>query len=172
MRAGARSTSPDPATCRRRRRRGMTTLLRLLGPIVLTGAALILEGTPASAQAPTASFEIQGERYVFDRVICSLPETADGELGVMARQDGLELNISRDAAIGPTVSLYDHENPMSPSVSWEAPDPAMMPSQRRSLELIRMDGRRLTVEATFTNEHTGATADGRVVVDCPSQPGR
>lgn len=172
MRAGARSSSPDGTTYRRRRLRGMTTLLRLVGPMALTGAALVLEVTPASAQTPTASFEIQGERYVFDRVMCSLPETADGDLGVMARQDGLELNISRDAAIGPTVSLYDHENPMSPSVSWEAPDPTMMPSQRRSLELIRMDGRQLTVEATFTNEHTGATADGSVVVECSSEPGR
>lgn len=172
MTVGARSPSPDPATCRRHRRRGMTTLLRLLGLMALTGAALVVEGAPASAQAPTASFEIQGERYDFDRVICSLPQTADGDLGVMARQDGLELNISRDAATGPTVSLYDHENPMSPSVSWEAPDPTMMPSQRRSLELIRTDGRRLTVEATFTNEHTGATADGSVVVDCSSEPSR
>lgn len=171
MRVGARSPSPDPVTCRRHRRRGMTTL-RLLGLMALTGAALVVKGAPASAQAPTASFEIQGERYDFDRVICSLPETADGDLGVMARQDGLELNISRDAATGPTVSLYDHENPMSPSVSWEAPDPTMMPSQRRSLELIRTDGRRLTVEATFTNEHTGATADGSVVVDCSSEPDR
>lgn len=38
--------------------------------------------------------------------------------------------------------------------------------RRRSLDLIQVDGSLVTVKATFTDEHTGATADGRVVVDC------
>lgn len=130
------------------------------------GLSVSEEAAPVSGQEPAVVFEIGGETYSFDKVLCSLPEDAGGELAPRARQDRVTLDISRDAATGPVVSLYDNEDPMSPSVSWEAPDPAMMPSQRRSLELIRVDGTRITVEATFTNEHTGDTADGRVVVDC------
>ena len=139
--------------------------------VALAGTMVALTAVPATAQEPAAIVEIDGQRYPFARVICSLPAAADGELAVVAREGGLELNISRDPTIGPTVSLYDHENPMSPSLSWEAPSPAMMPSERRALELVQVDGARVTVDATFVDERTGAEARGTVVVECPGGSG-
>lgn len=140
-----------------------------LFPALLAGLVVVSPAPKSvAAQEPAAVFEIEGEVYAFDRVLCSLPESAEGDVSVSARQDGLQLDITRNQAVGAVVSLSDYETPMNPSVSWEAPDPAMMPSQRRALDLIQVNGTDVLVEATFHNEHTAAAAEGRVEVHCPS----
>ena len=87
-------------------------------------------------------------------------------MAVRATRGGLTLDLTANPIIGPVVRLHGMENPMPPPVSWEAPAPSMTPEERRSLDLIQVDGSLVTVEATFTDEHTGATAERRVVVDC------
>lgn len=140
-------------------------LTRRSVPLALA-TVLVAMAAPVAGQEVAAVFEIGEDTYTFDRVLCSLPQNAGGELAITASQDRLTLDLTANRTIGPVVSLYDRENPMSPSVSWEAPAPTITPSQRRSLDLIEVDGSLVTVEAPFTNEHTGATAEGRVVVDC------
>lgn len=126
-------------------------------------------GSDGAAAATSATLIVAGETYEFDRPRCAFgPEETgreDTEFVLSAIQDGMQLDATINTRFGHVVSLDDIEDHENPRVSWSAGEVGSTSSG--SEEIIRLDGKRVTVEATFTDQTTGTTADGALEATCP-----
>lgn len=86
-------------------------------------------------------------------------------LVVSTRQDGMQLDATGNTRFGHVVSLDDIEDLENPRVAWSAGQPGS--ATAGSEEIIHVDGERVSVEATFTDQTTGATANGTLEATCP-----
>ncbi len=122
-----------------------------------------------AARGSSANLTVGDRTYRFDRVLCAFgPEETgqdDTEFTLSARQDGLQLDATINTRFGHVVSLDDIEDHENPRVAWSAGEStaATAPSE----EIIHVDGKRVTAEATFTDQTTGTTADGTLEATCP-----
>lgn len=133
------------------------------------GSAAARTGSDGAAAAGSASLTVAGETYEFDRPRCAFgPEESgreDTEFVLSAIQDGMQLDATINTRFGHVVSLDDIEDFENPRVSWSAGEVGSTSSG--SEEIIRLDGKHVTVEATFTDQTTGTTAEGRLEATCP-----
>jgi hypothetical protein len=120
-------------------------------------------------RAVSAIFTVDDDTYEFDRPRCAFgaEETGreDTEFVLSAIQDGMQLDATINTRFGHVVSLDDTEDHENPRVSWSAGEVGSRSSG--SEEIIRLDGKRVTVEATFTDQTTGTSADGTLEATCP-----
>jgi hypothetical protein len=126
-----------------------------------------------AAPGGAATLTVEGRAYSFDRVLCAFgPDQTgreDTEFVLSARQDGLQLDATINTRFGHVVSVDDLENLENPRVAWSAGEPHS--ATENSEEIIRVDGKRVSVEATFTDQTTGATASGRLEPPAPEPHG-
>lgn len=119
--------------------------------------------------AGSATLSVADETYEFDRPRCAFgaEETGrdDTEFVLSAIQDGMQLDATINTRFGHVVSLDDIEDHENPRVSWSAGEVGSTSSS--SEEIIRLDGKRVTVETTFTDQTSGTTADGALEATCP-----
>lgn len=122
------------------------------------------------ASAAGATLTIGERSYTFDRVLCAVgsEETGrdDTEFTLSARQDGLQLGATINTRFGHTVSLDDIADRDDPRVSWSAGEVGL-PGSDDAGEFIRVEGERVTAEATFVDRLTDTTAEGRLTATCP-----
>lgn len=157
-------------------------LLRVIALVVVPTAVACGDGTGQAAEeaaartgssemasAGSATLTVAGETYEFDRARCAFGPVETGrddtEFVLSARQDGMQLDATINTRFGHVVSLDDIEDHENPRVAWSAGE--MGSATASSEEIIRLDGKRVTVEATFTDQTTGTTADGALEATCP-----
>lgn len=120
----------------------------------------------AAAGGGSATLTVGDQTYEFDRARCAFgsEETGrdDTEFVLSAIQDGLQLDATINTRFGHVVSLDDIEDFENPRVGWSAGGPGSDAG-----EIIQVDGRRVSVEATFTDEVSGDTAEGTLSAVCP-----
>lgn len=125
--------------------------------------------TASTSGAGSATLEIDGETYTFDRVLCAFgseeTQRDDTEFVLSAIQDGMQLDATIDTRFGHVVSLDDIEDFENPRVAWSAGD--LGSATAGSEEIIHVDGKHVEVEATFTDQTTGTNADGTLDAVCP-----
>lgn len=124
----------------------------------------------AAAGGGSATLTVGDQTYAFDRARCAFgsEETGrdDTEFVLSAIQNGLQLDATINTRFGHVVSLDDIEDFDNPRVGWSAGGPG---SDLRGAagEIIEVDGKRVSVEATFTDEVSGDTAQGILSAVCP-----
>jgi hypothetical protein len=132
------------------------------------------EGAPQSGaiQArPTgsvfATLEVGGQTYRFERVFCTVgPEQTgreDTDFVLSATQDGVRLDASINTRFGHVVTLADTRNRENPRFGWSAGEVELGGAG----PFIRIDGKRVSATATFTDGIAGATAEGTLSAVCP-----
>ncbi len=130
------------------------------------GQAETTEGRRAASGS--ATLEVGGEAYRFDRVLCAFgPEETrreDTEFVLSAIQDGLQLDATIHTDFGHVVTLDDIEDFENPRLAWSAGEAGLSADRR---EIIRVDGKRVSATATFTDGVTGATSEGTLTAVCP-----
>lgn len=124
----------------------------------------------AAAGGGSATLTVGDRTYEFDRARCAFgPEETgrdDTEFVLSAIQDGLQLDATINTRFGHVVSLDDVEDFDNPRVGWSAGGPGSDPRGAAG-EIIEVDGKRVSVEATFTDEVSGETAEGSLSAVCP-----
>lgn len=122
--------------------------------------------TRGPGSAGSATLVVGGETFEFDRVRCGFgPEETgqdDIEFTLSAIQDGLQLDATIMTRFGHVVSVDDIEDFENPRVAWSAGGPGSTTG-----EIIRVDGKHVQVETTFTDQNTGTTANGTLEAQCP-----
>jgi hypothetical protein len=134
------------------------------------------EGTPqsgATQSRPTgsgsATLEVGGRSYLFDRVLCAFgPEETkreDTEFVLSAIKDGVQLDATISTRFGHVVTLADIRNSENPSVGWSAGEVERVTGGAG--EFIRLDGKRVSATAQFTDRIAGVTEEGTLSAACP-----
>lgn len=122
--------------------------------------------TRGAGSTGSATLVVGGETYEFDRVHCGFgPEETgqdDIEFTLSAIQDGLQLDATIMTRFGHVVSVDDIEDLENPRVAWSAGGPGSTTG-----DIIRVDGKHVQVETTFTDQNTGTTANGTLEAQCP-----
>ena len=115
----------------------------------------------------SATLEVGGGAYIFDRVLCAFgPEQTkreDTEFVLSAIKDGVQLDATISTRFGHVVTLADIRNSENPSVGWSAGEV----ERGRAGEFIRLDGKQVSATATFTDRIAGVTAEGTLSAACP-----
>lgn len=124
----------------------------------------------AAAGGGSATLTVGERTYEFDRARCAFgPEETrrdDTEFVLSAIQNGLQLDATINTRFGHSVSLDDIEDFENPSVGWSAGGPGSG-LQGAAGEIIQVDGKRVSVRTTFTDEVSGDTAEGSLSAVCP-----
>jgi hypothetical protein len=117
----------------------------------------------------SATLEVGGRTYRFDRVLCAFgpEETGREDTGFVlsAIHDGVQLDVSINTRFGHVVTLADIRNSANPSVGWSAGEVEL--GTGRAGEFIRLDGKQVSATATFTDRIAGVTAEGTLSAACP-----
>ena len=117
----------------------------------------------------SATLEVGGRSYRFDRVLCAFgPEETkreDTEFVLSAIKDGVQLDATISNRFSHVVTLADIRNSENPSVGWSAGEVERVTGGAG--ESIRLDGKRVSATAQFTDRIAGATAEGTLSAECP-----
>ena len=117
----------------------------------------------------SATLEVGSLTYRFDRVLCAFgPEQTkreDTEFVLSAIKDGVQLDATISTRFGHVVTLADIRNSENPSVGWSAGEVDRMTGGAG--EFIRLDGKRVSATAQFTDRIAGVTAEGTLSAACP-----
>lgn len=113
-----------------------------------------------------ATLTVGDHTYEFERIFCAFgPEETgqnDTEFSLSARQDGLQLDATINERFGHVVSLDDIENLDDPRVGWTAGG-----ILGGAEDIIELDGKQVSAEATFRDGNTQETTDGSLRATCP-----
>lgn len=123
-------------------------------------------GDLAAADGAAAILTVADQTYEFERIFCAFgPEETGGddtEFSLSARQNGLQLDATINERFGHVVSVDDIENLDDPRVGWTA---GGIPGEAE--DIIELDGKQVSAEATFRDGNTGETRDGSLSATCP-----
>lgn len=123
-------------------------------------------GDPGATDGAAAILAVGDRTYEFERIFCAFgPEETgqdDTEFSLSARQDGLQLDATISERFGHVVSVDDIENLDDPRVGWTAGGVL-----GGTEDIIELDGRQVSAEATFEDENTGETTEGSLRATCP-----
>lgn len=123
-------------------------------------------GDLAATDGAAAILTVGAQTYEFERIFCGFgPEETgrdDTDFSLSARQNGLQLDATINDRFGHVVSVDDIENLDDPRVSWTAG--GLLGGAE---DIIEIDGKQVSAEATFKDGNTGETADGSLSATCP-----